>query len=238
MNDRQMSVLSRVALVVGPVAAILVAWATESSNAGMALANVALLLAALSVGAALVSWPAGLLTSVVAGMALNYFHTVPVHSLRMTEGAEILTVALLIGLGAVVSAATALRVRRRTFAHSGAEAERATRELRDLLEAGGPALAAWHVALDGANPQLGLLDARLVVGEPSTMPVVARKASSDDTDVVVLPETGAALRLASDDRFLVVRPQQGIGALEVDRRVLLQFADQLASTLASTLDAA
>ncbi len=230
MNDRQMTVLSRVALVVGPVAVVLVAWASESSNAGMALANVALLLAALCVGAALVSWQAGLLTSVVAGLALNYFHTVPVHSLRMTEGAEIGTVVLLIGLGVIVSVATAVRVRRRTLAHSGAEGDRATQRLRELLDDGGPALAAWHAALDGSNPQLGLLDARLVIGAGS-LPIVARKPSLDTPDLVVLPESGAAVRLAADDRFLIVRPQPGLGALEVDRRALLSFADQLASTL-------
>ncbi len=231
MNDPQITVPSRVALVVGPVATVLVAWATESSNAGMALANVALLLAVLCVGAALTSWQAGLLTSVVAGLALNYFHTVPVHSLRMTEGAEIVTVLLLIGLGSIVSAATALRVRSRTFAHRDAESDRATRHLAELLQVGGPALAAWHSALDAANPQLGLLDARLVVGVPPAMAVVARKTTADEGDLVVLSETGAAVRLADDDRFLVVRPQPGLGALEVDRRALLRFADQLASTL-------
>lgn len=231
MNDQQ-SALARGALVVGPVAVALVAWATESSNAGLALANAALLLGVLCVAAALISWQAGVLTSVVAGLALNYFHTVPVHSLRMTEGAEILTVVLLIALGGVVSAATALRVRRTTFARHDAEGDRATARLRELLETGGPALQAWHTALDGANPQLGLLDARLVVGAPASMPLVARVAGAPESNTVVLPESGAAVRLTGDDRYLVVRPQQGIGAIEIDRTSLLAFADQLAVTLA------
>lgn len=230
MDETQLRPLSSAALVVGPLLVIGIAWLTESSNAGLALANAALLLAAVAVVAALLSWQAGILTSVVAGLALNYFHTVPVHSLRMTEGAEILTVVLLIALGGVVSAATAWRVRRRTFAQHAAEADRATERLRELLAQGGPALAAWHAALDGANPQLGLLDARLVVGAPASLPLVARHEVGTG-DVVVLPETGAAVRLADDERFLVVRPQEGIGAITVDRRALLSFADQLAATL-------
>lgn len=228
MDESQLSVMGRIALIAGPLLAIGLAWLTESSNAGLAIANVALLLAAIAVTAALLSWQAGILTSVVAGLALNYFHTVPLHSLRMTEGAEIGTVLLLIALGGVVSAATAWRVRRRTFAQHTAEADRAAERLRELLQQGGPALAAWHAALDGANPQLGLLDARLVLGAPAALPIVARHETGD---VVVLPETGAAVRLADDDRFLVVRPQQGIGALTVERRALLSFADQLAATL-------
>ncbi|MFZ4719884.1 MAG: DUF4118 domain-containing protein [Ilumatobacteraceae bacterium] len=233
MDEKQLSRVGLMALVVGPLLAIGIAWLTESSNAGLALANVALLLAAVAVVAALLSWQAGIATSVVAGLALNYFHTVPVHSLRMTEGAEIVTVALLISLGAVVSAATAWRVRRRTFAQHSAEGDRAAARLRELLEQGGSVLAAWHAALDGTNPQLGLLDVRLVVGAPASLPLVARHDAAAG-DVVVLPETGAAVRLAEDERFLVLRPQHGIGALTVDRRALLSFADQLAATLAAS----
>jgi hypothetical protein len=233
MNDQQPKGVATAAVVVGPVAVALVAWATESSNAGMAIANVALLLAALCVGAALISWQAGIVTSVVAGLALNYFHTVPLHSLRMTEGAEILTVALLIGLGAVVSVATALRVRRTAFARHDAEGDRATERLRELLATGASALAAWHTALDGANPQLGLLNARLVDSAPASMPLVARTAGSGEAGTVVLPESGAAIRLQGDPRVLVVQPRQGIGALEVDRASLLAFADQLVVTLAT-----
>ncbi len=233
MNDHQPSQVARAAVVIGPVAVALVAWATESSKGDMAIANVALLLAALCVGAALLSWQAGIVTSVVAGLALNFFHTVPVHSLRMTEGAEILTVVLLIALGGVVSAATAWRVRRTAFARHDAEGDRATERLRELLAEGVPALTAWHTALDGANPQLGLLDARLVPEVPASMPLVARSSGSADAGTVVLPESGAAVRLAGDQRLLLVRPKQGMGAVEVDRTALLAFADQVVVTLAN-----
>ena len=65
------------------------------------------------------------------------------------------------------------------------------------------------------------------------MPLVARTQGSHESSTVVLPESGAAVRLGGDDRYLVVRPQQGIGALEVDRAALLAFADQLVATLAA-----
>ncbi|HEY5422049.1 MAG TPA: DUF4118 domain-containing protein, partial [Ilumatobacteraceae bacterium] len=101
----------RTAIVLGPVLVIAVAWATGTDRTDMTIANTALVLAFISVAAALISPLAGFVTSAVAALALNYFHTTPVHSLRMTEPGEILTVVLLVLLGSMVSIATTMRVR-------------------------------------------------------------------------------------------------------------------------------
>src|SRR4249920_227122 len=101
----------RAARFLGPLLAIGVAWATDTVRGDMSIANAALALAFVCVAAALVNPVAGFLTSAVAALALNYFHTTPVHSLRMTEGDEIVTVVLLVLLGAAVSIATTLRFR-------------------------------------------------------------------------------------------------------------------------------
>ncbi|MBU3703596.1 MAG: DUF4118 domain-containing protein, partial [Ilumatobacteraceae bacterium] len=74
------------AAVLLPVVAFLVALATSSVRDSLQVANVALVLAAVIVGAALVDWLAGLTTAVVGAVALNYFHAEPVHSLRITSG--------------------------------------------------------------------------------------------------------------------------------------------------------
>jgi K+-sensing histidine kinase KdpD len=79
----------RVATVLGPVLVIVVAWATDTVGSDMSIANAALVLAFVCVAAALVSPIAGFVTSAAAALALNYFHTTPVHSLRMTEADEV-----------------------------------------------------------------------------------------------------------------------------------------------------
>ena len=96
----------RVATVLGPVLAIAVAWVSSRVRSDISIANAALALAFVCVAAALVSPIAGFATSAVAALALNYFHTTPIHSLRMTEPDEVVTVILLVLLGSSVSVAT------------------------------------------------------------------------------------------------------------------------------------
>ena len=106
--------MKRAFSVVGfPVLALLVALSTSSVTDSMEVANAALLLAVVIVTAALVDSIAGLSTAVAGALALNYFHTEPVHSLRITSRSDVVAVILLAALGIVVSAATAFRVSER-----------------------------------------------------------------------------------------------------------------------------
>ena len=101
--------------LIGPPAAVLAAWLmsqSKSGDGGLTQANVALVMAALTVLFALVDWLAGLTTSVAAALALNYYHTEPFHTLRVTDSRDVLSIVLLLVLGLTVSAATAFRVRR------------------------------------------------------------------------------------------------------------------------------
>lgn len=219
--------------VVGSAIAVLIAWATASVRDDIGVANVGLLLAIVCVAAALSDWFAGSVTSLFAALSLNFFHTEPVHSLRINQTEETASVVLLLALGVMVSAASAARMRRRTRNRVAAEHLAATGRLRELLQAGGPALTAWHAALDASNPQLGLLDARLAVGVPQGLAVVAR--TGDNASPVTLAEAGAAVVLPGDGAtVLVVRPQPGVGQLTVERAELIRFSDQLAASLTMT----
>lgn len=221
---------SLITTAVASTAAVVLAWTTESVSNDVGVANVGLMLALLCVGAALVDWFSGAITSLFAALSLNFFHTAPVHSLRINRGAEAATVLLLLALGALVSLASAVRLRRRTRVRLTAEQRAAEGRLRDLLDAGGPALLAWHAALDSVNPQLGLLDARLALTAPAGLALIGRHA--DDSGMVLLPEAGAAVPLGDHSgRVIVLRPQQGVGPLTVERRALLTFADHLAESL-------
>jgi K+-sensing histidine kinase KdpD len=216
------------------VLAIAVAWATDTASSDMSIANAALVLAFVCVAAALVNPIAGFLTSAVAALALNYFHTTPVHSLRMTEGDEIVTVILLVLLGSSVSIATTMRVRAKVAVHRSDESLAAANELQELLAHGGALPAVWLTAVQSLCVQAGSIDVSLLAAVPSEVPIVSHRlpaGTSADADEVVIPETGAALLLPNGRGAVLLRPQAGLGAITAARTLLLQFADQLAAAL-------
>jgi Domain of unknown function (DUF4118) len=224
----------RAATVLGPVLAIAVAWATATVSSDTSIANAALVLAFVCVAAALIKPIAGFVTSAIAALALNYFHTTPVHSLRMTDGDEIFTVVLLVLLGASVSIATTMRVRAKVAVHRTDESLVAARELQELLSHGGALPAVWLTAVQSVCGQAGSIDVSLLAAAPSDVPVISRRLSSgtgSDGDTVVIPETGAALVLPNGRGALLLRPQTGLGAITAARAMVLQFGDQLAAAL-------
>jgi K+-sensing histidine kinase KdpD len=223
----------RIATVLGPVLAIAVAWASSRVRSDMSIANTALALAFVCVAAALVSPMAGFVTSAFAALALNYFHTTPIHSLRMTDGDEILTVVLLVLLGSAVSVATTIRVRAKVAFHRTDESLAAARELQELLSHGGALPAVWHTAVQSICAQAGSIDVSLLPATPSEVPVISHRSSGpgSDGDTVVIPETGAALLLPNGRGALLLRPQAGLGAITAARTMLLQFGNQLAAAL-------
>ena len=235
MKTATQQAAERAARVLGPLLAIAVAWATDTVRGDMSIANAALALAFVCVAAALVSPTAGFVTSAVAALALNYFHTTPVHSLRMTEGDEIVTVILLVLLGSSVSIATTMRVRARVSVYRTDESLAAARELQELLSHGGALPAVWLAAVQSVCAQAGSIDASLLAVAPSELPVISRRLSSgpgSDGDAVVIPETGAALPLPNGRGAMLLRPQAGLGAITAARTMLFLFVDQLAAALA------
>jgi hypothetical protein len=236
MKTTRQVAADRAAIIMGPVLAIAVAWATSTVRCDMTIANTALVLASICVGAALVNPVAGFLTSAVAALALNYFHTTPVHSLRMTEPGEVLTVVLLVVLGSSVSVATTMRVRSKVGAHRTVESLTATRELQELLSRGGALPAVWMTAVQSMCADAGSIDVSLRSAARDEVPVISRRVPSptgSDGDAVVIPETGAALLMANGRGALLLRPQAGLGAIMAPRTTLLQFADELAVALAN-----
>jgi Domain of unknown function (DUF4118) len=217
--------------VAGPAVVWLLGWITSSTgdgpNDGLALANVALLMAVVTVAVALVSWTAGMATSIAAALTLNWFHTEPVGTFRVTSSSDLTSVLILGALGVGVSAATAMRMRRATHVGRAAGAVHAAGEFRPMLHATSPVHEAWHTAVGSTSPELALVDASLSNGLPAGMPSVGRRpwAAHSEHATFVLPATGAALPLHNDGRYLVLTPRSGIGPLTIDRRAAEAFAD-------------
>ncbi|MDO8389666.1 MAG: DUF4118 domain-containing protein [Actinomycetota bacterium] len=222
--------LTRWIIALGPLAAIVVAWATQSVSDDISVANVALLLALVCVGAALVRPGAGLLTSAVAALALNYFHTRPTHSLRMSESDEITTVVLLVVHGLAVSIGATLRARSKVGTHRTNTSDAAGHDLRTLLAEGSSLVAAWQTAVVADTGHAASLDV-MFVSEAGTEHVVIGGRGGTERDVVLVPEAGAILELPGGLGALLVRPQPGLGAIETSRGHLLRFADQVAAAL-------
>jgi Domain of unknown function (DUF4118) len=207
--------LGRTMVLVGPAAAALIAWATSTTDDDIGIANTALALAFVCVAAALAQPVAGVTTSLAAALALNYFHTEPVHSLRMNDSGEIVTVLLLMVLGLSVSVVTTMRVRSRVNAHLSDASEAATAQLVDSLHRGAPLPAA-----------------------PTGMPVVSNRAAAGaaDVDVVVVPEAGACMTLDTGGAIVLV-PQVGMGSVTISRLSLRQFAEHVTSVLGAATGA-
>jgi len=220
---------------VGPPAAVLAAWLMSLGNdggGGLTQANVALVMAAVTVLFALLDWLAGVTTSVAAALALNYWHTEPFHTLRVTDSRDILSIALLLLLGLTVSAATAFRVRRDVHHIRAADVGAAAEQLREVLAVDNPAPLVWSSAIATPANDLGLVLARVQRTAPTNIPAIGRPAGTYqqlDADLV-LPVYGAALRLERrhpEGRWLVLTPRDGMGPLTLDRRAVMAFADTI-----------
>jgi hypothetical protein len=225
--------LQLAANLIGPPSAVFAAWLMSlgsDGDGGLTEANVALVMAALVVVAGVVDWLAGITTSVTAALALNYFHTEPFRTLRVTDSRDVLSIAILGLLGLSVSAATALRVRRDVHHILAADVGASAEQLRAMLAADNAAPQVWSAATATHANDLGLVLARIERSTPATIPTIGRPSASHqllDEDLV-LPVYGAALRLERrhpEGRWLVLTPRDGMGPLTLDRRAVTAFAD-------------
>ena len=186
----------------------------------------------LTVAVALVDWLAGLTTSVAAALALNYFHTEPIHTLRVTDARDVLSITLLGLLGFAVSVATAFRVRRTVRTIRAGDALAAGAELSALLEHDQPADSVWAAATASPSNDLGLTLVRVVDFEPIGMPLIGRPTGAADDSTFDLPQCGAAIRL--DRKWLVLTPRNGLGPVTLDRAAVANFAATMNMALAGS----
>lgn len=200
-RSQQLISLEKAAIVLFPVIAVLISWSTSSIRENIGVANIALVLAIVTTCAALLRWEAGILTSLCAASTLNFFHTQPIRSFRMTSSADLLMIILLMAIGLGVSYLTASRVRK-------AVQQFHPEDSSDLLK----------------------VDIQLLQESSSQYPIISRRATSvEGEDVLVIPETGAILKF-NDPRIhsvLLLTPRAGLGALRVSRRTMTTFADHV-----------
>ena len=233
MNTAQRrSPLQQSSLVVGPLVALGAAWLlslpSDGDLNGVTLANVALIMAVVTVSVAVVDWIGGVITSVIAALALNYFHTEPYRTLRIDDRRDVYSVILLGALGLAVSAVTAARVRTEVRGVTRDRAAGAAAALADLLATDQAVPSTWTAAIGAASNDLALLTARVVAATPGQLPIVGRQVRDGDDASLTIPAVGAAMRLQHphpEGRWLVLTPRHGHAPLTVDRRAVVSFAD-------------
>lgn len=212
------------------------AWATSSVRADLGVANVALGLAVITATAGLLSWTTGVVVSIVSAFSLNYFHTEPVHSLRIGSSSDVVMVILLTAIGISVSATTAIRTRRRMIEIGRTSERRSADLLLTALRDRSLGSQAGHLALDSCDQSLQLTDVQLVPSDATRadVPVIARPIRptfdhGDHNNSVVLPEVGAIVEFG-DPRIpfhLVLAPREGSGSLAMDRASIFVLADAI-----------
>jgi len=218
--------------LIGPPTAILLAWLLslghDNDERGLTLANAALAMALLVVSVALVDWLAGITTSIAAALSLNYFHTEPFHTLRVTDSRDVVSIVLLGLLGVSVSVVTALRVRRNVHQIRAADASVAEQQVAELVGTDRSAAQLWQMAINTPANDFGLMLARIEQSLPPDVPTIGRPATASLADpTLILPQYGAALRLErrhSEGRWLVLTPRDGMGPLTLDRNAVMAFA--------------
>lgn len=230
-SDSRLTRLSPLLVIIFPLAAVCLSWATSSVHDEIGVANIALGLAIITVAAGFLRWDAGIVTSLVAAGSLTYFHTEPVHSLRITSSSDITMVALLILIGLGVSALTAARVRRslRGFIVDDTSSKKSA--LKDELLTSTSIANAWTHSIGAFGDEISAADVQLTDTAPAHLPVISRRPAGSPTndEPFVLPETGAVAYFA-DPRIthaLVVTPRKGVGSISVNRDALFAFIQQI-----------
>ncbi|MCU1355941.1 MAG: histidine kinase [Acidimicrobiales bacterium] len=232
---------------VGVLAALALAGMLASAAGDLGQVNVALLLVLLvaAIGAAGGRTP-GAATGAVAACSYTFFHTEPVHSLRIEHPQDALTVALLALVGLVVGELA------RRWRESQRDATRSDTGLSRVFRVA--ELAASGVDIDTLvsaveqeiRLELQLAEVRFDLGglAGEDRAVLAHDGAVDEPvhvflgDDFALPPAGVDLAVVYRGRDfgrLVLRPGLPVGVAPEQRRCAVALADQLGAALATTM---
>jgi K+-sensing histidine kinase KdpD len=244
-----------VAWAVGAFAAsLLIGLLVEPFRATIGLENVVILYLLVVVAAAGIGGrAAGMVAALSAALAYDYFLTTPYHTLVIDTLAQVVTVALLVTTGILVSIGGRVRRRSAAVAEAHAEVIRLLHRVTETAATGGDAVD--RVAAEGLHR---LLDARRVsilrrspdgfaasvdVGD-THLPIDLEALTHLDREgriplghhrvldgTMVLPREGVALDLVARQRpvgYLVIIPGRDVPADRTTRLAVAAMANELA----------
>jgi len=229
-----------IALALGPAAAIATAGLLGSIRDDVGVTNVALILSFIVVIAALMGRAAGVVTAIVAGLSLNFFHTEPFHSLRISSGRDVATVLLLTGLGILVSEMSAWRRRAHYSSVRRLHGAQALRDTAALIAARSEPNEVWNVIQPAILDLLDLADCRYEPGSSPSAPPMQRSGTLVahtmhlGRDGFEISEDGAAIAVTFAGHtmgHIVMRPLGHRGSPRDAREVAVALADLYAVAL-------
>jgi K+-sensing histidine kinase KdpD len=235
------------------VASLLIGVLVEPFRETIGLENVVILYLLVVVAAAGIGGrAAGMVAALSAALCYDYFLTTPYNSLVIDSLAQVITVALLVATGIVVSIGG--RVRRRSSARAGAHAN-AIRLLHRVTETAAASGAVERVAAEGLHELLGARRVSVlrrspegvavtIVGGDTHMPIDMEALTHLDREgrippghhrvlngTMVLPHKGIVLDLVAHRRpvgYMLIIPGYDVPADPTTRLALAAIANQLA----------
>ncbi len=220
----------------------------------LGLANVALLLTLVVVGAAAIGGRiAGVTTAIVGALGFNAIHTRPYGTLRIDRPADVLTCGLMVVVGVSVGLLASRSDERGRRERSERAGVHQLGLLSDLVAAGAPADVLVDRTAECLVRQLGLSGTRFVWGDGSDLhPAAPGRDLPPDLDRTgaipgalrhaagggfLLPDEGASLPVIGRDgttlgRF-VLEPTPGHGVRLEDRELAVLATDLIAPALAA-----
>ena len=209
--------------------------------------NVALVLVVVIAGAAATGGrTAGALTSLMAALSFNFFHTQPHYSLRINDRVDVITTLLLLVVGLIVGELANLRTRSRREATVATGGTRRLEEVAAIVAGGRDADTVWPVVRKALVEQFRLAECRF---EPvpfetgDERPRLQRDGRLPATEHVFtgegfeLPASGVEVLVESGTKLLgrlVLVPTPHAGATRAERKVVVALADQFAVAVART----
>jgi K+-sensing histidine kinase KdpD len=235
------------------VASLLIGLLVEPFRGRIGLENVVILYLLVVVAAAAVGGrAAGIVAAVSAALAYDFFLTTPYHTLVIDSLAQVITVALLVVTGVVVSIGGRVRRRSAAAAEAHADAIRLLHRVTETAAAGGPV---DRVAAEGLQRLLGARRVSILRRSPAgftvIMDIVDTRSPLDlealthlDHEgrippghhrvldgTMVLPLEGVALDLVARQQpvgYLVVIPGRDVPADRTIRLAVAAMANQVA----------
>jgi hypothetical protein len=223
----------------GAIVAVAVAGLLVPVRDVLGAPNVALVLAIVVAGAAMLGGGvAGVLTSLAASLSFDYFHTEPYFDLRIGKRDDVVAAVLLLVLGGAVGVFASLRHNVRLDAQRQAQGAAHLEDVAAVVAAGAALDETWPVIRGALLDQLELESCRFEpVPFESHYPALGRDGHIDSSVLhyepggFALPREGAVVPVVAGGRSLgrlVLIPLPHRGTTRAQRRVAVALADQLA----------
>jgi hypothetical protein len=223
----------------GVLTAILVAGLLVPVRDWIGASNVALVLAIVVVGAAMLGGRlAGAITSLAAAIAFDFFHTEPYYSLRIDKREDIIAAVLLLVIGVSVGQLAAWGAGNRQVASQHAKSATRLEEVAAVVAAGAPLEDLWPVVRRALVDELQLAECRFEIAPFRDTYVDLERDGRIDSNHLqyeeggfALPSEGVALPVVSNGHVLgrlVLVPEPHRGTTRLQRRVAVGLADQMA----------